>query len=87
MTRNLNNTATTHALTSIDPYNADGEPEELPYLFTFNSRYNAETFQGIMPYAGAAAILTAEKHKSKYYNVYILVLSRNEMGAIFIERK
>jgi hypothetical protein len=54
----LNNIATAHGVTGSDPYETQA-PKELPHLFTFASRYDGDTFQGIMPDTGAAGISTA----------------------------
>jgi hypothetical protein len=53
----LNNAATLHALTGEDPYREKAREES--HLFTFYSRYDGETFQGIMPDTGAAGTSTA----------------------------
>ncbi|KAF1828306.1 hypothetical protein BDW02DRAFT_652134 [Decorospora gaudefroyi] len=60
ITTNLNNTAMTHAITGIDPY-ANEPAKEETHLFTFDSRYSAHLFQGIMPDTGAAGVSTAGK--------------------------
>ncbi|KAF1828035.1 hypothetical protein BDW02DRAFT_584775, partial [Decorospora gaudefroyi] len=60
ITTNLNNTAITHAITRIDPY-ANKLAKEETHLFTFDSRYSAHLFQGIMPDTGAAGVSTAGK--------------------------
>ena len=60
VTTALNNAATIHAITGIDPYKDEGA-REATHLFTFDTRYGAEIFQGIMPDTGAAGVLTAGK--------------------------
>jgi hypothetical protein len=60
VTTALNNAATAHAITGINVYKDEGA-KEATYLFTFNTRYGAETFQGIMPNTGAAGVSTAGK--------------------------
>jgi hypothetical protein len=53
----LNNTAAMHEFTGVDPYNQ--QAQEKSHLFTFYSRYDANTFQDIMPDTGAAGVSTA----------------------------
>ena len=60
VTANLNNIATTHAITGIDPY-ANEPAKEETHLFTLDSRYSTHLFQGIMPDTGAAGVSTAGK--------------------------
>jgi hypothetical protein len=60
VTTALNNAATAHAITGIDVYK-DESAKEATHLFTFDTRYGAETFQGIMPDTGAAGVSTAGK--------------------------
>ncbi|KAF1360357.1 hypothetical protein EJ07DRAFT_165511 [Lizonia empirigonia] len=60
LTINLNDAAATHAITGIDPY-ASETAKEAPHMFTFDHRYGAHCFQGIMPDTGAAGVSTAGK--------------------------
>ena len=53
----LNDQSVFHAITKVDIFN---EPKESS-AFTFDDRYSATTFQGIMPDSGAAGISTAGK--------------------------
>lgn len=59
----LNNQATMYAMTSTDPF--EQPPNEPASLFHFQSRYDSETFQGIMPDTGAAGISTAGENQVK----------------------
>jgi hypothetical protein len=54
----LNNIAIAYGITGSNPYETQA-PKELPHFFTFASKYNNNTFQGIMPDTGAAGISTA----------------------------
>jgi hypothetical protein len=54
----LNNIAIADGVTRFNPYETQA-PKELPHFFTFASRYDDETFQGIMPDTNAAGIFTA----------------------------
>jgi hypothetical protein len=60
----LNNAATLHAITGDDPY-LSGKAAEDAQLFTFDARYGADLFQGIMPDTGAAGVSTAGKTQVK----------------------
>jgi hypothetical protein len=51
----LNNYSVFHSLTKTNVFNLPAEP----LVFTFDSRYSSETFQGIMPDSGAAGVSTA----------------------------
>lgn len=62
-TTTLNNAATTHAITGADPYK--GTAKEETHMFTFDSRYGENVFQGIMPDTGAAGISTAGREQVK----------------------
>jgi hypothetical protein len=53
----LNNAATLHAFTGENFYKKKAREES--HLFTFYSRYDGETFQGIMPDTGTAGTSTA----------------------------
>lgn len=57
----LLNQAAYHAITKHDPFNtiSTSLDEDIHSIFTFNSRYSSETFQGIMPDTGASGISTA----------------------------
>lgn len=54
----LNDAAALHAITREDPY-VEGDAAEDPQLFSFDTRYGADIFQGIMPDTGAAGVSTA----------------------------
>jgi len=60
----LNDAATLHAITGDDPY-LPGKAAEDAQLFTFDARYGADLFQGIMPDTGAAGVSTAGKTQVK----------------------
>jgi hypothetical protein len=53
----LQDQSTCHALTKIDP--TDQKVTEPASAFTFDTRYGATVFQGIMPDSGAAGVSTA----------------------------
>jgi hypothetical protein len=59
----LNNAAAMHGFTGVNPYNQ--QAQEKSHLFTFYSRYDANTFQGIMPDTGAADVSTAGEPQVK----------------------
>jgi hypothetical protein len=59
----LNNAAVMHGYTGVNPCNQ--QAQEKSHLFTFYSRYNANTFQGIMPDTGAAGVFTAGEPQVK----------------------
>jgi hypothetical protein len=61
MATTLNNQATMHAVTKTT--SLDCFPDEPAHLFHFQSRYDSETFQGIMPDTGAAGISTAGENQ------------------------
>jgi hypothetical protein len=56
----FNNITTAYGVTGFDPYETQA-PKKLPHFFIFASRYDGETFQGIMPDIGAAGIFTADE--------------------------
>jgi hypothetical protein len=59
----LNNAAAMHGFTGVDSYNQ--QAQEKSHLFTFYSRYDANTFQGIMPDTVAAGVSTAGEPQVK----------------------
>jgi hypothetical protein len=59
----LNNAAAMHEFTGVDPYNQ--QAQEKSHLFTFYSRYDANTFQDTMPDTGAAGVFTAGEPQVK----------------------
>jgi hypothetical protein len=59
----LNNAAAMHGFTGVDLYNQ--QAQEKSHLFTFYSRYDANTFQGIMPDTDAAGVSTAGEPQVK----------------------
>jgi hypothetical protein len=59
----LNNAATMHEFTGVNPYNQ--QAQEKSHLFTFYSRYDANTFQGIMPDTGVAGVSTTGEPQMK----------------------
>jgi hypothetical protein len=59
----LKNAAAMHEFTGVNSYNQ--QAQEKSHLFTFYSRYDANTFQGIMPDTGAAGVSTAGEPQVK----------------------
>jgi hypothetical protein len=59
----LNNAAVMHEFTGVNPYNQ--QAQEKSHLFTFYSRYDANTFQGIMPDINAAGVSTTGEPQVK----------------------
>jgi hypothetical protein len=53
----LNNYFVFYSFTKTNVFNLPAEP----LVFTFDSQYSSETFQGIMPDSGAAGVSTAEQ--------------------------
>jgi hypothetical protein len=55
----LNDQSTIHAVTHVDAFRTSQNCLEKSSIFTFEDRYSAITFQGIMPDSGAAGVSTA----------------------------
>ena len=60
----LNDQSVFHAATGIDIFNITAKPQEHDSVFTFEDRYSAKIFQGIMPDTGAAGVSTAGELQS-----------------------
>ncbi|HEY2455482.1 MAG TPA: hypothetical protein VGI71_23255 [Scandinavium sp.] len=60
----LNDQSVFHAVTGIDMFSITPKPREDNSIFTFEDRYSAKIFQGIMPDTGAAGVSTAGQSQS-----------------------
>jgi hypothetical protein len=60
----LNDQSVFHATTGIDVFSITAKPQEDDSVFTFEDRYSAKIFQGIMPDTGASGVSTAGQSQS-----------------------